>query len=462
MRAAALMFLFSLWACNRKGAGPILPEECLGTSNCNAAVSISSSDQTAVLPLKPTYTNSRDILVNWDANPDVNNYVLNIAIDQNCTAIAKSLHVRGNSVRLIDLEEGTWYLCLLSAGSPRSFEVTRARQLLVVDRQGPRIDAEANQSFASGEHPKIEITDLTTSICTWSTTDSNLRIADASKVLTSFFAAVGATYSATLRCKDQADNPSFLDFTLILDGGKQSPPASSTNDTSTPMPTPNVPPTPFYPGSCAEIKKAQPTAVSGIFKIYLNPALDTRTALDASCDMSEDGGGWTLILNYSHKGNTNPPLNIRTVDLPLLADDNLGTDESNLTKNWGHVGNTLLAKFTFTDLRFYCRSSQNPRVIHFKTQDVGCIAAAKTGTGSCMNIKTGFVKLTGHTGILPEMADLSTVDQGNFALTRDTYARLQDGKDITWSVSGNRSDSWECDFGSNNFVDDTIHRVWFR
>jgi hypothetical protein len=397
--------------------------------------------------LEPTYTNSRDILVNWDADPAISEYILNIAIDQSCTVIAKSFYVRGNSVRLIEQEEGIWYLCLKPASNPRSIGAKNARQILVVDRQGPKIDAEVSQSIASGEHPNVEISDLTRSICSWSTGDNNLRIADVSKVLTPFSAAVAATYSATLSCKDQAKNTSSLDFMLTLDLGKQ---------------TPAAPPAPFYPGSCADIKKAQPTAVSGIFKIYLNPTLDTRTALDASCDMSEDGGGWTLVLNYSHKGNTNPPLTTRTTDLPLLAGDSLGTDESTLINSWGHVSNALLAKFTFTDLRFYCRSSQNPRVIHFKTQDADCISAAKTGMGSCMNIKTGFVKLTGHTGILPDLADLSTVDQGNFLLTRDTFAHLQDGKDITWSVSGNRSDAWECDFGSNNFVDDTIHRVWFR
>jgi hypothetical protein len=229
----------------------------------------------------------------------------------------------------------------------------------------------------------------------------------------------------------------------------------------TPTPTPPPPPAPFYPASCAEIKKAQPDAVSGIFKIYLNAALETRVAIDASCDMTEDGGGWTLLLNYSHKANTNPNLSILTSTLPLLAGDTLGTDESQLTKNWGHAGNAMLSNFVVKELRFYCRSSQNPRVIHFKTQDASCIAAAQTGTGDCEDVGIGFVKLTGHTGLLPETVDDGRSNEGNLALTRDTFYDEQNGNDRAWSIRAN-NDTWECDFGSNNFANDTIHRVWFR
>ncbi|MDQ3233861.1 MAG: hypothetical protein M3Q07_18750 [Pseudobdellovibrionaceae bacterium] len=234
--------------------------------------------------------------------------------------------------------------------------------------------------------------------------------------------------------------------------------------TATPTPTPPVAP-PFYPASCAEIKKAKPDAVSGIFKIYLNAAAATRVALDASCDMTEDGGGWTLVLNYSHKANTNPPLSVRATDLPLLGGDTLGTDESALVKNWGHAGNAMLNNFAVKELRFYCRSSQNARIIHFKTLDANCITSAQKGTGSCLNAgnaAAGFVKLTGHTGILPALADRSETNQGDFALTRDSFTKEEVGNDTTWAVRANNDSAWECDFGSNDFVDSTIHRIWFR
>ncbi|WP_141734784.1 fibrinogen-like YCDxxxxGGGW domain-containing protein [Oligoflexus tunisiensis] len=246
---------------------------------------------------------------------------------------------------------------------------------------------------------------------------------------------------------------------------QQTPPADGTAGSGaaapTPTPTPTPPPAPFYPTSCAEIKKAKPDAVSGTFKIYLNAALETRVAIDASCDMTEDGGGWTLLLNYSHKADTNPPLLLHTTDLPLLAGDTLGTDESALTKNWGHASNAMLSNFVVKELRFYCRSSENPRVIHFKTQDPSCIAAARTGVGDCEDINPGFVKLTGHTGILPAGMDQGRIDAGDLALTFDPFSQDNGNQDTTWSVKSN-DDSWECDFGSNDFEDDTIHRVWFR
>jgi|GEM_PF-3543758 len=245
---------------------------------------------------------------------------------------------------------------------------------------------------------------------------------------------------------------------------QQAPPAAGAPGAGTPPPPAPLPspPPPFYPATCAEIKKAKPDATSGIFKIYLNPSLETRVALDASCDMSEDGGGWTLLMNYSHKAGTNPPISIRTLDLPILAGDVLGTDESALAKNWGHAGNIMLSNYVVKELRFYCRSSQNPRIVHFKTLDANCITAAQKGTGSCVNVRTAHTKLTGHTGILPVTVDASKTNEGDRALTRDTFTQSQLGDDITWSVKANNDNAWECDFGSNNFVDDTIHRMWFR
>jgi hypothetical protein len=277
---------------------------------------------------------------------------------------------------------------------------------------------------------------------------------------------IGSIEGQDIEIGNTGETPNDSSQDNVPPGSDQaSPPADGAAGAGTPAPAPTtapIPAPPFYPASCAEIKKAKPDAVSGIFKIYLNAAQETRVAIDASCDMTEDGGGWTLLLNYSHKANTNPPLNVRASDLPVLGGDTLGTDESAMLKNWGHAGNAMLRNFAVKELRFYCRSSQNPRVIHFKSQDANCITAALQGTGSCENVRTGFVKLTGHTGILPATSDRSRTNEGDFALTRDSFSQDQAGFDITWSISANNNNAWECDFGSNDFVDDTIHRVWFR
>lgn len=81
-----------------------------------------------------------------------------------------------------------------------------------------------------------------------------------------------------------------------------------------------------------------------------------------------------------------------------------------------------------------------------------------------MNVKTGFVGLTGHTGVLPATADSGRVDQVDLSLTKTPFSQAIAGAapDISWSIRGDQDNAWECDFGSNNSVFDTIHRIWMR
>ncbi|MFY7929500.1 MAG: fibrinogen-like YCDxxxxGGGW domain-containing protein [Oligoflexus sp.] len=221
---------------------------------------------------------------------------------------------------------------------------------------------------------------------------------------------------------------------------------------------------PFYPADCAAIRKARPELPNGVYKIYLNPDQASRVPIDAYCDLASDGGGWTLVLNYVHRGNTNPPLGVRSTSLPILGSDQLGMDESAQTTFWGHAGAALLARFAIKELRFYCRSSQNSRIVHFKTAEAGCIMAARTGGGTCLNIRNAFTPLVGHTANLPATIDRADTNRLDEVLTYNTFGRVDPNlPDPMWNVRGDTGmNSWECDFGSNNPNFDTIHRIWFR
>jgi hypothetical protein len=168
--------------------------------------------------------------------------------------------------------------------------------------------------------------------------------------------------------------------------------------------------------SCNEIKTNFPNATDGVYTIDPDGAGVTAST-NCYCDMSTDGGGWTLVLNYLHAGGTNPALLEKSSSLPLLGSTTLGGDESANTTTWGHTTPAYLTKFTFTELRFYAKTSLHTRVIHFKTSNANTISYFNTGTGSMSGVASSFTSLTGHSAYLPGSTAHYIVDQGNSAMT---------------------------------------------
>jgi hypothetical protein len=225
------------------------------------------------------------------------------------------------------------------------------------------------------------------------------------------------------------------------------------------------PDTGFYPESCLALKTADPSLPSGIYNIYPRQGVVRGRATLASCDMETDGGGWTLVLNYNHKEATNPELKVRIDNLPLLGSDVLGTDESLEPEHWGHAGNEMLRSLAgFRELLFFCRSSENTRVLHFKTADAACLSAVQLGRGTCANIRNEFVPMSDHSAILPAALDRAESDRLDETLTYNTFGKTEvETPARMWSIRAEPSQqAWECDYGTNNAMFHTLHRVWIR
>ena len=171
-----------------------------------------------------------------------------------------------------------------------------------------------------------------------------------------------------------------------------------------------------------------------------------------------DSDGWILLLAYNHLAGENDPLVI-------------GTAPSSPSDGYSHVWAGTHLGLTVSDIdavRFYCKSEQHNRVVHFSVNNDWIKAAVLTGSaaGNQASLWTsGTTKLPGHTAYLPDTTTAVLTNTINGLLE---FPMWDDVGGHVWSIRDYFKFRWYCDDQGTTGVYDpmpnlgTLHQIWFK
>ncbi len=185
-------------------------------------------------------------------------------------------------------------------------------------------------------------------------------------------------------------------------------------------------------------------------------AIDGKS-FEGEVSVDETGDSWLMVLNYLHRSGNNANLSIYNNRLPILSGALLGTDESG-SPFWGHSSNELFASLAGDELRFFGRSGNHNRVMHFRTKHAATVDYFKSGQGSAQGLNGQFTPYTDHTTELPANQNNRFPNQGDEAQTNFPFFRSGSRH---WGIRG-VGYRWEVDNFNGGEQPDTLHRIWVR
>jgi hypothetical protein len=224
---------------------------------------------------------------------------------------------------------------------------------------------------------------------------------------------------------------------------------------------------------CSQLLTGTPGLPDGKYDVDLDGP-GTLQPIKVQCDMTTEGGGWMLVLNYLHKAGTNPATTVLTTGLPVIGSTTLGTDESAVAASWGHAGNALMSTLQFDEMRFFGKTSNHARVIDFVTSAPTAITYVRTGTGAMTQLYD-----PKYTRGLPGRVD-ATLPLHIAPGDRQGFTNVADGAMTEFPFFGNSAignprghwavkgltNRWEVDddlsAANAGPTKDTYHQVWVR
>lgn len=190
---------------------------------------------------------------------------------------------------------------------------------------------------------------------------------------------------------------------------------------------------------------------SGIYSLIVGQSAQTvYVNVNTTMTDNPEYQKWIMIMNYTHRGNTSPNLNVRKVNdgLPMENLARLGTDGSTTLDNWGHASNAFLRMFNFNAMRFYATNGKT--TVHFILKNQTAINYFRYGYGSIPALQKDrdYILMKDHNAPMPAKSNV-VANMGDAALTYFPFNIFGVRANNKWQVGNDASDSAN-----------TIHKVY--